>query len=96
MKKLELTFEKFGSKFETIKRNGNLGLFCQSVGENGNYSRYVVAKIIDKPDNIIYGSIVLGGESLPSLESWGKKAWTFLSLGEAETKLEIEIQKANS
>lgn len=89
MKKLEPTFEKHGSKFETITRSGDLGIFRQFVGENG--VRYVVARIIDKPDDIIMGRIVAGGESLPPLESWGKRAWTFQSMSKAVEKFETLV-----
>lgn len=91
MKKLEPTFEKFGTKFETITRDGNIGIFRQFVGENGKGIRFVVARIIDKPDNIIMGRIVIGGESLPPLESWGRLAWTFQTMGNAVTKFETLV-----
>jgi hypothetical protein len=94
MKKLESTFEKFGTKFETITRDGDIGIFRQFVGENGKGTCFVVARIIDKPDNIIMGRIVAGGESLPPLESWGRLAWTFQTKEKAVTKFETLVTAA--
>lgn len=92
MKILPTKFEKYKSTFEQIKREGMVALYTQTANSGGS-PRFVACEVIENPERVIAGVTIYPTESLPGLNDWGQKAWTFLKLEDAEAKFESHKQR---
>jgi hypothetical protein len=86
---------KAGFELTMVKRIGRAAIYRQHLpGANPDQDAYEV--ILPQVRNTNHnGQPVEPYEGYPSAESWGKKGWTFTSLGKAVQKLQQLAQKAS-
>lgn len=84
MQALPIKLSKNGFAYTQICRDDKKAVYRQYVTPEIEYFEVFIIQI--RPDINFTGKLVLGGESYPSNEAFGKTAWTFSSLEKAMTK----------
>lgn len=92
-KPLPNSFKKWGFDWAVLKREGDCALLSQSKDGGVNYN---VCKI-KKGNEYTFpnGRVVEAQESIPSAEQWGRLAWCYCKLENAEKKF-AELNESKS
>ena len=94
MKKLPVNISNAGFTFTQLKREGRVCIYEQ-VPDGGEFKAYEVIIIKYRKERQLYGKVLPAQEAYPSDSDWGKLAWTFMSLEEAEERFTEKCQQFN-
>jgi hypothetical protein len=84
MNTLPLILRKNGFNYTQVLRAGNKAIYAQTVTENLEY--YEVFYIRERPDRVLNGKLIKGGEAFPGNEDFGKTAWSLMTRKQAIKK----------
>lgn len=91
MKTIELEFTKAGFAHRVLERKGNI-LLVQRQHHDVSTPHWEVVKIRVRPERLLGGRLVEGGEAYPAPEEWGTYGWTYSDLESAKAKFNALTQ----
>ena len=83
MKKLPLTFQKYGYRFAQVRRSENKAIYRQCIGERLVGYEVIKIRIRPKRYNTILKRKEPDKEVYPSKEEWGNWGWSCGNLEKA-------------
>ncbi len=78
------TLRKNGFTYTQVLREGNKAIYEQSITRKLKY--FEVFVIRTRPERLLKGKLILGGEVFPGNEDFGKTAWSYRTYEKALLK----------